>query len=182
MIRLVEDNSRTDEYYSYLDAHIKGVQDAWEYQLKPALLSNEEIKVDFDKVDDLVRNHDRSKYNKDEFDSYLHYFYPTSDHPKNEEDFNTSWLYHIHRNPHHHQYWVLIRDEGTFIPLDMPVEYICEMLCDWQSFSRRDSSSTAYTWYDKNYNKMNLSENTRKYIEVLREYLKDPLEDNYDRA
>lgn len=182
MIRLVEENNRTDEYYAYLDAHIKGVQDAWTYQLKPALLSNEVVDVDIEKVDDLVRNHDRSKYSKEEFDAYLHYFYPTSDHTKNQEEFDNAWLHHIHLNPHHHQYWVLIRDEGTFIPLDMPIEYICEMLCDWQSFSRKDSSSTAPVWYENHHKEMNMTETTRNYVKVLMEFLRDPLEDSYDRA
>lgn len=174
------EQNRVDEYYLYLDDHIKGVQDAWTHQLRPIIVEKYSDKVDVEKVDDLVRNHDRSKYLQEEFDAYLHYFYPTSEHPKDEDAFNAAWLLHIHKNPHHHQYWVLIRDEGELLPIDMPIEYICEMLCDWSSFSRKNPSSTAYVWYENNAHKMNLSSNTKEWIETLREYLKDPLESDYE--
>lgn len=31
---------------------------------------------------------------------------------KNEYRFNIAWLKHIHRNPHHWQYWILLNDNG----------------------------------------------------------------------
>lgn len=172
-------NPRKGEYYQYLSWHISAVQKAWHTVLKPAMLKHLELdgyNINlFETVDRLVRNHDASKYNDDEFNSYCNYFYPADGFSKSEKDFNTAWLIHIHKNPHHHQHWVLIQDEGNLVPTDMPLEYICEMLCDWHSFSSKDATSTAYNWYQNNHSKMMLSKNTEKFIKRLVEYLKEPL-------
>ena len=63
---------------------------------------------------------------------------------------------------------VSIDENGKIIPLDMPVKYICEMLCDWSSFQFVvDKNSTASDWYQKNKNKMVLSDSTRQTVEEL---------------
>ena len=81
--------------------------------------------------------HDESKSNPDEYEAYDRYFYGGNRSYKVVQDFNKAWLLHIHRNPHHWQYWVLINDEpeGGMLVLDMPYNYILEMICDWWSFS-----------------------------------------------
>lgn len=170
-------NPRQDEYFRYLSDHISGVQDSWNLMLKPAMLENGYLQEDIAKADFNIPNHDKSKYDDEEFEAYCNYFYPSPDRgfSKNQKAFDAAWLRHIHLNPHHHQHWVLIRDEGELVPMDMPIEYVCEMLCDWHSFSAKDPTSTAYTWYQKNKKNMTLSDNTVKLIEKLIEYLKEPL-------
>lgn len=90
-----------------------------------------------------------------------------------------AWLHHQNTNPHHWQYYVLIRDNSKTTLLDMPFEYICEMLCDWHSFSKKDPTSTATNWYSKNKDRIMLSDNTRQVVEKLLTYMTKPLaEDN----
>lgn len=172
MILIEESKSISDleqEYYDYLESHIAGVERSWNEILKPALLSNLDIHdltvEDLDIIDDQISRHDMSKYEDDEFEAYRKWFYPVDESEKDQRSFDLAWLLHQKRNPHHHQYWVLIRDEGELEPLDMPVNYIIEMLCDWSSFQYKTPGSTANKWYSENKDKMTLSDNTRKLVE-----------------
>ena len=70
---------------------------------------------------------------------------------------------------------MLVREEGELVPLDMPIPYICEMLCDWHSFTLRDPESTAYKWWQDNQHKMTLSDNTVEVIEAIIGFMKEPL-------
>lgn len=162
-------NLRQSEYNEYLMKHINGVKTAWREILYPAILTESDEDVDqITKVIDLVANHDKSKYQKDEYDAYLNYFYPDRNNKKDSNAFDAAWLLHQKRNPHHWQYWCLIRDAGEVKAMDMPFEYICEMLCDWSSFQFVvDPKSTANKWYKDNKNNMILSDNTRKEVERL---------------
>lgn len=168
-------NPRRPEYYQYLNWHISNVQKAWHDMLKPALADKGYDPNDMMKVDICVRDHDMSKYDEDEFIPYCNHFYPTDGFENDEKAFDLAWLRHIHMNPHHHQHWLLHRDSGAIVSLDMPFEYVCEMLCDWHSFSSKDPESTAYAWYQKNKSNMKFSSDTKKLVEELLEYLKEPL-------
>ena len=54
----------------------------------------------------------------------------------------------------------------------MPMESICEMLCDWSSF-QFTGKGTANEWYEKNKDKMILSDATRDIVEDLLERCKE---------
>ena len=178
-------NPRYEEYNQYLDNHISGVMRSWTELLKPRmtdwllskskLITSEGIEKFLWETSKEIDKHDGTKYEDREYYAYLNYFYPSEGFEKDEEKFDRAWLYHQSRNKHHYQFWILIRDSGEIVPLDMPLMYICEMLCDWHSFSLRDSESTAYNWWNKNKDKMILSDNTRNTVESLIVYLKEPL-------
>lgn len=170
-------NPRRSEYYAYLEDHIQGVKDSWYRFLLPALRENEYDIHDISDAEGCIVNHDSSKYDDEEFGPYCNYFYPDphNGYSKDSKAFDIAWLRHIHNNPHHWQHWVLIRDSGGLEPEDMPFKYICEMVCDWHSFSSKDPESTAYNWYKQNKSKMKLSDKTRKTIEKLIEFLQDPI-------
>lgn len=138
-------NPRYEEYNQYLDSHIKGVIKSWEELLMPKvegwLITETEANLTFDETEKFltatskqIEGHDESKYEDREYYAYLNYFYPSEGFEKDEEKFDRAWLYHQSRNRHHYQYWILIRDSGEIVPLDMPLMSICEMLCDWHSF------------------------------------------------
>ena len=166
-------NPRQNEYFEYLDQHIGGVRDSWKLFLSSVFA--EYFPDYYSEAQRSIEFHDASKYDEDEFDAYLNYFYPSKGFAKDEETFDYAWLHHQKNNPHHWQYWVLIRDEGELVPMHMPLSEIACMCCDWHAFSRRDPNSTAYSWYQKNKDKMILSDSTRSYVEFLLKYLKDPL-------
>lgn len=167
-------NSRENEYYEYLRQHIGGVQRVWNEILSTVVA--ECYPEEWSACEEAIRNHDASKYEEAEFEPYCNYFYPTEDCPKDEVAFDRAWLHHQKVNPHHWQYWVLIRDGGELVPMDMPIPEIVNMCCDWHSFSAKNPKSTAAAWYDKNQDKMMLSENTTEVVTFLLQYLEDPLQ------
>lgn len=166
-------NPRQDEYFDYLSNHITGVQRSWNELLSEPFESL--YPDDYVEACKSISLHDESKYDDEEFDAYLCHFYPSEGFEDDELAFDYAWLRHQNMNPHHWQYWVLIRDGGEIVPMDMPVSEIANMLCDWHSFSAKDPESTAYNWYSENKDSMILSDNTRYIVEELIVYLQDPL-------
>lgn len=176
MIKIIKEEfsssrvSREQEYYDYLDQHVSSVKRAWEEILYPALLIDSDYTADiFTSISENIENHDKSKYSEEEFDPYLNYFYPLEGKESPKDEFNYAWLHHQKVNPHHWQYWILVNDDdGTNRPLDIPFEYVCEMLCDWSSFHYfKDPKSTANQWYKDNKDRIILSDNTRQLVEEL---------------
>ena len=91
--------------------------------------------------------HDASKYTPAEYDAYDKYFYGDKT-KKVEENFNIAWLHHIHNNPHHWQHWVLVNDEDGPRALEIPKEYVIEMICDWWAFSHKSGNLyEIFDWY-----------------------------------
>ena len=126
-------------------------------------------------------DHDRSKSTIAEYDAYDQYFYGRNKSYEVVQNFNKAWLHHIHRNPHHWQHWVLINDdpgEGEII-LDMPDEYIIELICDWWAFSwKKENLHEIFKWYDEHKDYMKLSKNTRKKVEDILSKIKSKLEED----
>lgn len=182
-------NPRYKEYLDYLDEHIGGVIQSWEDVLRPAIESSgDEELLDMLSLDEIglqVYNHDNSKYQEDEFTAYCNHWYPqdgsdvdhkaASSHKSEDMDYAYAWNHHQHNNKHHSQYWLCVEDDGTVYALDMPVPYICEMLCDWHSFSRLPDNQTAYEWWQDNRDKFIMSDNTVEWVEKLIQYMVIPL-------
>ena len=124
-------------------------------------------------------SHDYSKSLSDEYEAYDDYFYGGNKSFNVVQDFNRAWLTHIHRNPHHWQYWILINDnpkEGEII-MDMPYNYIIEMICDWWAFSwSKGNLFEIFSWYDEHKNYMKLSAVTRMNVESILSKIKEKLE------
>ena len=168
------ESSEDLEYIKYLNDHISNTYRSF-------LLIKQELCKDIDNfpnissLDNQIRNHDKSKYSKEEWSAYRNKFYPTEDKPADEQKFDEAWLHHQHNNPHHWQHWVLFRDSGDLVGLDMPINYVIEMLCDWHSFSAKNPESTAYIWWQDNRHKMTMSDNTIATVEKYIELFKNPL-------
>jgi hypothetical protein len=116
--------------------------------------------------------HDWSKFLPDEWIPYANYFYG-GDKRKDQfytpdqgtYEFNVAWLKHQHRNPHHWQSWVLQEDSGKVFPLEMPLHYAKEMLCDWAGAGKTKGFNDTKGWYLKNKDKMVLADATRLFVE-----------------
>ena len=123
--------------------------------------------------------HDDSKSESDEYHAYDTYFYSGSKTSDVVQEFNKAWLTHIHRNPHHWQYWILINDnpkEGEII-LDMPFNYIIEMICDWWAFSwAKGNLYEIFGWYEERKDYIKLSEHTRQTVEKILNDIKTKLD------
>ena len=163
------------EYNNYIKQHISNVKRSWKEVLKPFLEVTEDEKLiellnktGINKIEEQIFQHDNSKYEDSEYIAYRNNFYPVcpEDHNKeNQHLYDLAWLHHQHNNSHHPQYWILYRDENTIEFLDMDFASICEMLCDWHSFSYIKPNSTAYNWYYDN--NIPLSHNTKNIVRKI---------------
>ena len=132
--------------------------------------------------------HDWSKFVPDEWSAYVHNFYHTDGRKKKkgqttiiqELDFDYAWNNHQKRQPHHWQYWVLQRDDGTTQALVMPEWYVREMIADWLGAGRAITGrwDGIWGWYQNNKTKMILHPATRAQVEYIlftlhREYVRE---------
>lgn len=161
------------QYDQYLIQHKQNVSKGyrWIKENIPSLINGlitDDWQFDF--------NHDASKSQQDEYDAYDAYFYGGNSSYKVVQDFRKAWLNHIHRNPHHWQHWILINDdpnEGALI-MEMPYEYIVEMICDWWAFSWQKGDLTEiFKWYDQHKDYMKLGDGTRKIVEDILHMIKE---------
>lgn len=163
------------EYNLYLEQHKNNVKRGFEWIQTnlPSLLVDHP-----DASWQIIFDHDSSKSNDDEYTAYDAYFYGDNKSYFVVEEFRKAWLIHIHRNPHHWQHWVLINDdpnEGEII-LDMPYNYIIEMICDWWSFSwQKGDLSEIFRWYAEHSEYIKLSPKTRRTVEDILERMHERL-------
>lgn len=139
-----------------------------------------------------LNNHDASKYSPKEYNAYDNYFYgEKTDEVK--KDFDYAWLNHIHMNPHHWQYWILKEDDSpatdTYITikcLEIPDNYILEMICDWWSFSwknyiishNKNDLYEVFNWYDNHRDKIAIHYRSREKVERILNIIRDILDNN----
>ena len=166
------------EYDKYLSLHIANVQKTFEERFLP-YYENELSLEDIDSLREQISHHDDSKTSVEEYQPYVDKFYP--DGSKSEEmiynNFAYAWLHHLHNNPHHPQYWYLRNDtdHSEDRVLDIPFNYIVEMLCDWGSFYYMDEekkpginpNSRARDWYNLHGEEFGFSDNTKNQIEKI---------------
>lgn len=166
------------EYDEYLDEHRANVWKGFDWLRRnlPEYVNNS------DSLHELFSSfdHDSSKDSEEEYDAYDRYFYGVRRTKAVKEDFNYAWLHHIHNNPHHWQYWVLVNDdpeEGT-IALRIPYLYVIEMICDWWSFSWSNGNLyEIFDWYDKHKAHMILHDDTRDLVEEILSKIKSKLDE-----
>lgn len=167
------------EYDNYLREHRENVARGfyWLRDNLPDILKGENP---IDLEGQICHYHDRSKDTVAEYKPYDDYFYGKNKSYKVVQDFNRAWLHHIHRNPHHWQYWVLINDEpgeGMDI-LEMDYDYIVEMICDWWAFSwKKGELYEIFSWYDQHKDYMKLGYKTRKTVEDILDKIREKLDE-----
>ena len=125
-----------------------------------------------------ITNHDKTKLMDCEYYPYLYKFYPFNsevDHDLLVKQFDLALNHHQKHNAHHWQYWILIDENGQTKILDMDKIYIIEMICDWHSFTLTNPELTAYKWWNENKGNINVSLNTRIFIDKYIELFKEPL-------
>ena len=140
-----------EQYTEYLTGHIGNVSKALEllYSLEIPY-----VQEHIDKLRDIVKEHDASKYEEPEWSAYLHHFYPTNDEEAMmEEEFENACKHHIRANKHHWNYWC---DEDNNLIEDIDEEeyklYTIERICDWLSMAaQHDEGPTEYWNANKDY-------------------------------
>jgi len=164
------------EYDLYLEEHIENVEKAfrWFQTNLPEIL--ESCVCDMEWL--ICKGHDHTKTREDEYAAYDAYFYGRNRSFEVVQAYNQAWLFHIHRNPHHWQHWVLINDdpnEGETI-LKMPRHYIVEMICDWWSFGWKTGNlEEIFKWYDEHKNYIKFHTQTRSTVEHILRLIEERL-------
>lgn len=178
------------EYDKYLDNHRNGVRAALNFILDEVndidyilpnirLLGTESAEFIYRQIS---MYHDASKNNPAEYAAYDNYFYPKYENDKDivKKEFDYAWLHHIHSNPHHWQYWVLINDDDGINALEIPDNYILEMVCDWMSFSiNKGNLNEVFEWYDKEKEKQIMHPESRKKVEQILDAIRNSLDNMY---
>ena len=167
-------------YKEYIHTHRLNVQKAWDNMKNNSECLNyiqnsfnyASIDAIIECIDNCIKNHDLSKFSKEEFDAYRKNFYPISPEEKEENlvAFDKAWVHHYTNNMHHWNWWAETNNKNS-----MPLIYVIEMLCDWMSFSLKNPESTAYKWWMDNQDKMVMSDGTKKLVNKYIEYFKEPL-------
>lgn len=155
------------EYDNYIQQHKDNVVKGYEWM---KVHIPEKLPGGFTDACDSILSHDKSKYESDEYFAYDKYFYGNNRSYQVCQDFNYAWLFHLHKNPHHWQHWVLICDdpENGEIIMDMPIQYIIEMICDWWAFSwSKGDLHEIFKWYEERKKYIKLSDKTRKTVEGI---------------
>lgn len=165
----------SQKYDEYLEEHKNNVAKGfyWFKENIPKIFFDENQMEELEYQ--ICYEHDKSKTEPDEYQAYDAYFYGNNKSSYVINDFNRAWLLHIHRNPHHWQYWILQNDDpkqGEII-LEMPDEYIIEMICDWWSFSWKKGDLTEiFSWYEQRKNYIKLAPETREKVEGIFDSMK----------
>ncbi len=150
-----------EEFKKYIIDHKERVKQFadWMKENLPEVFTDIDYNVYIEDFDELIREHDDSKFEEEEFEAYAQHFYGTKD---NDFEFEEAWKHHYLHNPHHPEYW---------LGKDMPYIYILEMLCDWGSFGIAEGNLTELIDYYYNEarddEEKNLSENTKEIIEEI---------------
>jgi len=106
--------------------------------------------------------HDLSKFHPVEWFPYQNSFYGKRT-PEVRKAFDRAWLRHQRINKHHWQYWVVLRDDKTPQPLEMPIDYAIEMICDWYAAGGAKSWAEPIDWMGRQ-NGMLLHPQTRSFV------------------
>jgi hypothetical protein len=112
--------------------------------------------------------HDWSKFLPSEFFPHLDFFYIKGKsvgkmYLGGDADFDIARLKHMHRNPHHWQYWVMVREAGKFDCLPMPDACRREMLADWTALN--GGRTEVKQWYAEHRDMIMLHAETREWLE-----------------
>lgn len=171
------------DYDAYLSQHKANVKKGldWIRENLPELIGKD---ISFNGTVDyewqIGMAHDESKTQPDEYEAYDAYFYGGNRSYDVVQAFNKAWLMHIHRNPHHWQHWVLINDEPDEgeVLIQMPYNYIVEMICDWWAFSWAKGDLTEiFKWYEAHKDHIKLHEASRASVEYILNRIEEKLEE-----
>lgn len=153
--------------------------------------------------------HDMSKFSPTEFLPSVKYFTGTRspiDNEKEDIGYSLAWQHHKGRNPHHWEYWIdnlgpqkvkskfipnsdVECDAGEYteyvsqpIPLEIPYEYVLEMIADWIGAGRAYKSKISTYDYFKQCDQSRLYHPTTHslLVELLKVLDKDGIDEMVD--
>ena len=126
--------------------------------------------------------HDLSKYSPTEFLEGIRYYRPDRSPnmgAREANGYSRAWLHHQGRNKHHFEYWVdYSMKSKRKEPVQMPVRYVVEMLCDRIAaskiyFDKEYDDTKPYQYFDKARKRRYMHPTTSAMLEKLLVMLRD---------
>lgn len=178
---MIERNNKEKEYLDYINEHISNVVKCYNSFFVPLLsintistkISDTDLKNAITNLGTYINTHDASKFSDSEFDPYRQRYYPTTkeinaDDTTKEliiENYERAWKHHYETNAHHPEHWF---NHDTNVPVDMTLEAILEMICDWEAMSLKFGTNTL-NWYETKAidEKKCMTSNTKDIVDEL---------------
>lgn len=152
-----------EAYVKYIENHRDNVRHAHSIMVskcRDMLLSNN---VSLEQLEINVKNHDLSKYTKEEFEPYRKKFFPIEGEIIDKNEFEKAVFHHYTHNKHHWNYWIGQSKE-------MEPIYVVEMTLDWIAMGIQ-FNNTAIEYYEKNKDKITLSKKSEElFYNLANEY------------
>lgn len=168
--------NKVNEYRSYIDTHIANVKRMYEIYGKDLC---DRLKVSYDRLGELIKDHDESKYSKDEFEGFRIYYYPTLEEESDIElrglrknQYNAAWLHHLRNNAHHPEFWIYVDENGTNQCHPMDPIHVAEMILDWAGMGVF-FKKTAYEYWNDNVHAKPLHNSTRDLVDSVIDIFKE---------
>ena len=161
------------EYDKYLREHRGNVLKAYSWLRTTFPFGfGPDLKFQVNDILPQIEKHDESKDREIEYIPYDDYFYLRKSSRTSfvVNEFYEAFLMHMHANPHHWQYWVLLPDsQGESVrTIFMPYNYVVEMVCDWFSFSLKSGAiDEIFDYYLAHKMHIQLHKESRRYLETL---------------
>ena len=165
-----------ENYLKYLNQHISCVAKAYNHLkiIIPDLFdgfSDEVIKL----TEEHIKEHDSIKFDPERLRIYGEHFLNKYD----KDEYNKLIWEHIQKCPHHFQHWLIFYTPQRIEALEIPYDYIIEMICDWYSFSFIKNDETEIVlWYKKYRNSMIFAPKTQIIIDNIIDKIQKYLEAN----
>lgn len=169
----------TRDYLDYVENHYNNVQKAFkeftrrtcnpicskkydEFMWQTKLYDDYSFFV----LEEMIKNHDLSKLNKEEFTQYRDNFFPLNEEAKkaNKEEFEKAWEHHKQVNAHHWQSRV-DKKYNENLPVFLRELYIIENVMDWIAMAYAFNETPINKYYLDNKHKMQLSGHDTLIIE-----------------
>lgn len=171
-------NQKVDEYKKYIDMHIANVKKVYAIYGKQVC---ERLGVDYERLGDMIHDHDESKYSVEEFEGFRCYYYPTPEEEADKEmagfrkkKYDAAWLHHLRNNAHHPEFWIYINEDGNPRCHPMDPLHVAEMVIDWAAMGIY-FKDTAYHYWNDNVHAKPLHPDSVKLVDSCIDIFKDPV-------
>jgi len=164
IFKKIKTKIKEKEYLNYITEHKSNVHDALvEMVMCEELAYLWEDENFYNKMIDRIVDHDKSKFEAEEFNAYRKYFYPINEEEKElaKEEFEKAWQHHLENNDHHWQH----RTNAVEFTEETQLA-ILENVCDWLAMGYK-FDNRPYNYYEKNKKEIILPEKDKKFLEMV---------------
>lgn len=154
--------NKEQQYFDRLELHrslvLKAFNDLIANLASNIIVNDKPVYEYADAIRPAIENHDKSKFEDEEFYAYREHWLPTvhelylyetdPDYKATvDEETNNARIHHLLNNDHHPEFWCKFDGEKFIDPTDMSIIAILHMICDWQGMSYEVGGSAKSFWF-----------------------------------